>query len=212
MYNFYIGNMALPVTPQKLTVQIKGNNKTLDLANERSVNFLRAPGLTEISFDAMLPMLGRYSFSGEYKRPDYYLNAFEKLMSEKKPFRFIVSRASPSGKLLYDTNIKTSLESYTIVEDASKGFDVTVQIKLKQYVDYATKIVKSANSAGSKSSRDAGSSPSARTYTVKPDDCLWNIAKKYYGDGTQYVKIYDANRDKISNPHLIYSGQVFTIP
>lgn len=212
MYNFYIGNMALPVTPQKLTVQIKGNNKTLDLANERSVNFLRAPGLTEISFDAMLPMLGRYSFSGEYKRPDYYLNAFEKLMSEKKPFRFIVSRASPSGKLLYDTNIKTSLESYTIVEDASKGFDVTVQIKLKQYIDYATKIVKSANSAGSKSSRDASSSPNARTYTVKPGDCLWNIAKKYYGDGTQYVKIYDANRDKISNPHLIYSGQVFTIP
>lgn len=212
MYNFYIGNMALPVTPQKLTVQIKGNNKTLDLANERSVNFLRAPGLTEISFDAMLPMLGRYSFSGEYKRPDYYLNAFEKLMSEKKPFRFIVSRASPSGQLLYDTNIKTSLESYTIVEDASKGFDVTVQIKLKQYVDYATKIVKSANSAGAKSSRDASSSPNARTYTVKPGDCLWNIAKKYYGDGTQYVKIYDANRDKISNPHLIYSGQVFTIP
>ena len=51
-----------------------------------------------------------------------------------------------------------------------------------------------------------------RTYTVKKGDCLWNIAKQFYGDGSQYTKIYDANTGQIANPNLIYPGQVFVIP
>lgn len=60
------------------------------------------------------------------------------------------------------------------------------------------------------------SSPSAstaqRTYTVKKGDCLWNIAKRFYGKGSLYTKIYDANTKKIADPHWIYPGQVFVIP
>lgn len=54
--------------------------------------------------------------------------------------------------------------------------------------------------------------PAQRTYTVKRGDCLWNIAKRYYGNGALYTKIYDANTHKIANPNLIYPGQVFVIP
>ena len=38
------------------------------------------------------------------------------------------------------------------------------------------------------------------------------IAAKYYGNGADYNKIFNANTDKISNPNLIYVGQVLTIP
>lgn len=55
-------------------------------------------------------------------------------------------------------------------------------------------------------------SNSKRYYTVKTGDCLWDIAKRYYGDGSQYIKIYNANRDKIKNPDLIYPNQKFLIP
>ena len=55
-------------------------------------------------------------------------------------------------------------------------------------------------------------STAKRTYTVKRGDCLWNIAKKFYGNGASYTKIYDANTNKIANPNLIYPGQVFVIP
>ena len=49
-------------------------------------------------------------------------------------------------------------------------------------------------------------------HTVKKGDCLWNIAKKYYGDGRLYTKIYQANKDKIKDPHWIYPKQVLLIP
>lgn len=52
----------------------------------------------------------------------------------------------------------------------------------------------------------------SRTYTIKSGDTLWDIATRYYGDGSQYNKIYNANRNVISNPDLIYPGQVITIP
>lgn len=51
-----------------------------------------------------------------------------------------------------------------------------------------------------------------RTYTVQSGDNLSAIAQQFYGDGGQWRKIYDANRDKISNPDLIHPGQQFIIP
>ena len=217
MYSFFLDGTQLPVTPQKLTVKIKGGNKTLTLVNESDVNFLRLPGLTEISFDAVLPMLGKYSFAAAYQRPDYYLSLLENLMAGRKPFQFIVSRTSPSGKLLYDSNMKVSLEDYTVTEDATKGPDVTVAVTLKQYKSFATKTVQvqkmeTATTVRTETPRETSSAPSVKTYTVKSGDCLWNIAKKYYGNGARYSDIYNANKDKISNPNLIYPGQVLTIP
>lgn len=219
MYSFYFGSLRLPIPPQKLQIKIKGNNKTLTLVNEGDINFLRLPGLTEISFDAVLPMLGQYHFSDDFHRPDYYLETFEKLMTERKPFRFIVSRVGPSGELLFDTNMQVSLEDYTLTEDATKGPDVTVAISLKQYISYSTKtvtVVKPKKEEKPKvtetKKRADGNKPKTKTYTVKKGDCLWNIAKKYYGNGAQYTKIYNANKDKIKNPNLIYPGQVLTIP
>ena len=52
----------------------------------------------------------------------------------------------------------------------------------------------------------------SRTHTVRRGDTLWGIAKKYYGKGTLWPKIYNANKSKIKNPHWIYPGQKFTIP
>ena len=48
--------------------------------------------------------------------------------------------------------------------------------------------------------------------TVQPGYTLWGIASRNYGDGLNYVRIFDANRDHIRNPDLIYPGQIFTVP
>lgn len=50
------------------------------------------------------------------------------------------------------------------------------------------------------------------SYTVKKDDYLKKIAKEVYGDVSKWESIYDANKDNIKNPNLIYEGQVFILP
>ncbi|MEO0700660.1 MAG: Ig-like domain-containing protein [Pseudomonadota bacterium] len=48
--------------------------------------------------------------------------------------------------------------------------------------------------------------------TVQPGNTLWGISTGAYGDGFQFVKLFEANRDRIRDPDLIYPGQVFTVP
>lgn len=50
------------------------------------------------------------------------------------------------------------------------------------------------------------------TVTVQPGFTLWGIAQDRYGDGVLYVQVFEANRDKIKDPDLIYPGQVFSVP
>jgi LysM repeat protein len=49
-------------------------------------------------------------------------------------------------------------------------------------------------------------------YTVVPGNSLWTIARKTYGNGTQYTVIFGANKQHIRDPNLIYPGQVITLP
>ncbi len=222
-YEFYLDKLLLPITPSKLTLKIKNQNKTYNLINGSEINVLKSAGLTEINFDATFPNVN-YPFANHkngFMTADKYLNQLETLKVNKKPFQFIVVRQFPDKRTLYSTNIKVSLEDYTINEDVKEGFDTVVNIKLKQYIDYGTKscnitIKQSRPVANVGNNRDASNSPSPKnqnkTYVVKKGDCLWNIAKMFYGDGSKYTIIYNANKDKIKNPNLIYPGQILVIP
>ena len=54
--------------------------------------------------------------------------------------------------------------------------------------------------------------PAQKSHTVVSGDTLWGIAQTFYGDGSRYTEIYEANKDKIEDPHWIYPGQEFVIP
>ena len=61
----------------------------------------------------------------------------------------------------------------------------------------------------------AGGPPStveARTYTVQPGDNLSKISKQCYGDANKYMKIFEANKDKMSDPDKVRVGTELVIP
>ena len=57
-----------------------------------------------------------------------------------------------------------------------------------------------------------GTTPHARTYTVKAGDTLSKISKQFYGDANEYLRIFNANRNLLKDPDKIQPGQVLTIP
>ena len=58
----------------------------------------------------------------------------------------------------------------------------------------------------------AGKSSSARTYIVQPGDSLSKISKNFYGNANMYMIIFDANKDKLSDPNKINVGTELVIP
>lgn len=226
MYSFFLDGVLLPVAPEKMSIKIKNQNKTMTLINDGEINILKSAGLTEIDFDALIPALP-YSFAryqSTFQSTTVYLSKLEQLKSSKKPFQFIVVRSMPNGTPMAQTNMKVSLESYTITESVKDGFDTMVNIKLKQYKEYGTKVVQmSKNTISTEPQRSTENAPEPETETthnVQTGDCLWTIAKKYYGDGSKYGLIYEANKNLIDganagkglNKYTVYTGQNLVIP
>lgn len=221
-YIFYLGNVLLPIPPSKLELKISNNNKRYNLINYSQINVLKNPGLSSLEFEVVLPNT-KYPFAmykNNFQNAKYYLGVLENLKVNRSAFQFIVVRKFPNGKDIFNTNIKVALEEYTITDTTEEGFDTKVKIKLKQYKEYSTKKVQvtikqyrpPAVTRTVTTNNTAVAKPSGQNYTVKRGDCLWNIAKRFYGNGAKYTTIYNANRSKIRNPNLIYPGQVLWIP
>jgi LysM repeat protein len=51
-----------------------------------------------------------------------------------------------------------------------------------------------------------------QSYTVQKGDTLWKIANRFYGSGTEWRKVFEANRDTLSNPDKLKAGAKIRIP
>ncbi|HEK4983699.1 TPA: LysM peptidoglycan-binding domain-containing protein, partial [Clostridioides difficile] len=220
-----------PIPPPKLEIKVTNKNKTVDLINTGEVNILKKEGLSEISFEAEFTHNKLPFYRGTFRDVQFFLSKLELLKTDCKPFQFIVSREM-GGKVLFNTNMKVSLEEYNIVEDADNGSDVKVAIKLKQYRDYSTKKLVPATPEKTNYGRtptpvmkpkefrpDSSNKPNGKTYTVKAGDSLWSICQKQLGNGSLYKKVYElnktmmdkANKGKKVPKYTIYKGQVLKL-
>lgn len=216
-YMFYMDGILIPVPPSRLNTKFKNKNKVINLINEGDFNILKEAGLTEISFDMMLPAF-KYPFAnylgGIFLPIKYYLEVLEMLKKTKKPFNFIVVREGYIGTLGYDTCMKVSLENWQIKEDAGNGNDVVVTVNLKEYKDKNNLITKVVNTAAGASIvtskvRDSVSKIIPKTYKVKEGDTLYTIAKKELGDGNKFSILKKLN--DITGINLIKPGQVIRL-
>lgn len=162
MYQVFLGTIPLPITPSRIETKINGRNETVELVDGSQVPILRLPGLTEISFEFMIPSqnypfaslvgsalgaltgaLGAVGGLVQSALSSSLLYELERRKKDKEPFQFIVVRLGEGLSIVnaYNTNLKVTLEDYSIIEDAENGMDIIVSVNLRQYVPYSTKIL-----------------------------------------------------------------------
>lgn len=232
-YIVKLGGIQLPIAPSKITWKDKSGNKTVTLINEGEVNTLKAPKLTTIDFDVLLPMVP-YSFAQrEAKEACYYIEKIKGFVTSKKPVTFSINRKFPNGTSIYTNSLKVTVEDIGIEENSENGFDVKMSITLKKYVAYGAKKVTVKNNKVKKKKvkKAKGESFNQSKITIeyvikKPCNTLMLIAKKFYNEtGASYQKkIYNANKKVIeaaakkngrkssANGKYLYEGTKLQIP
>lgn len=199
------GALQLPVKPTEFNVTVAHRNTVVNVIQLGDINLMGKTGLREISLSSFFPAKDyNFSYNAGRKTPIACVNQLEAWRKSGNPVRVIIT-----GLL----NMEATIESFTWGEKDATG-DIYYTLSLKEYKKIKTKKATVTIATVKPTTRETkkAESSSGKTYTVVRGDRLWNIAKKFYGNGSQYTKIYNANKDKIKNPNLIYVGQVLTIP
>lgn len=202
--------IMLPVNPESFAFTEKHNNTSVNVNSIGEVNLLGKRDLKTGTISSHFPKRDRnYANNSGRQAPYTYINKLLSWKSSGKPVRLIITGTK--------INFQVTIETLKYGEQDGTG-DVYYDLTLKEYraveikkTKLKKKKKKKTTKKKSKPKRPAAKKKT-KTYTVKSGDCLWNIAKRFYGNGAQYTKIYNANRGKIKNPNLIYPGQVLTIP
>ena len=119
--------------------------------------------------------------------------------------KFDGSAQERDGKLYWSGSVKSDAEANEIW-NAIKTIpdwrnDIVADIK-----------VVGGGAAAGAGAGAAGAAAAGRTYTVKAGDTLSAIAKEHLGSASAYMKIFEANRDQLTDPDKIKPGQVLKIP
>ena len=119
--------------------------------------------------------------------------------------KFDGSAQERDGKLYWSGSVKSEAEANEIWN------------AIKTIPDWRNDIVADIKvvGGGAKAGAGAGAAGAAaagRTYTVKAGDTLSAIAKEHLGNANAYMKIFEANRDQLTDPDKIKPGQVLKIP
>ncbi len=208
--------IKLPINPSNVEFTEKQLNQVITLLNMGEVNLKGKRGLKHTKISSFFPSKKSPHYKYAKKSPNQYVTMLEEWKNAGKIVRVIITDLNINLAMLIDEF------NYSMKEGDQ---DVYYTLSLSEYrtlnvptVNIETKV------------RDNGlterpnTAPAGGSHTVVSGDTLWAIAKKHYGSGAQYTKIYNANsavieaaakshgKSSSDSGHWIYPGTVLTIP
>ena len=205
--------IRLPILPQSFERFLSTNIAEDKVIGLGDIAMFNGNGLSKITLESFFP-----------NRP-YHFNTYSPVPA---PYEFVskigVARQNGTPVRLIITG--TNINRLMLITDFSYGEqdctgDVYYTIDLIEYRPVTIpKIANNTNSNNSNSNSDRPSDSNSSTTTqkihkVKKGDCLWDIAKKYYGKGSLYPKIREANTSKypsLKKSTIIHIGWELIIP
>ena len=203
--------IRFPVVPSSIGVNRSNNIDTQAVIKLGEVPIFNGTSLKTIEFTSFFPNQ-EYNFCDYtgFMKPYEFSEKIQKWMYEGKPLRVIVTD-SP-------TNMQCLIQQFdTVEQDGTRDLYFTLNL-----LEYRPIEVSSLNNSSSSSSSDNLTRPSEeitnntqKTHKVVKGDCLWDIAQKYYGKGSLYPKIKEANKSKypsLAKNNIIYVNWELIVP
>lgn len=206
----YLGGMRLPVNPlDEVTLKYKANNQQFEIVALGDVTLMGNRKLAGLEMKSLFT-----DHSYPWASPasvDGCISHIRRLMEGKRPTRLVIVGNG------VDINLSCTVDSFSPSRHYGETDECYYTLSLTEYRPYNAKRLRVVGaqlkrSVSKPTAQREGEKMKGQSYTVKTGDCLWNIARQVYGSGADYKKIYEANRDKISNPNLIYPGQQLILP
>ena len=203
--------IRFPVVPSSIGVNRSNNIDTQAVIKLGEVPIFNGTSLKTIELTSFFPNQ-EYNFCDYtgFMKPYEFSEKIQKWMYEGKPLRVIVTD-SP-------TNMQCLIQQFdTVEQDGTRDLYFTLNL-----LEYRPIEVSNLNNSSSSSSSDNLTRPSEeitnntqKTHKVVKGDCLWDIAQKYYGKGSLYPKIKEANKSKypsLAKNNIIYVGMELIVP
>ena len=203
--------IRFPIVPSSIGVNRSNNIDTQAVIKLGEVPIFNGTSLKTIEFTSFFPNQ-EYNFCDYtgFMKPYEFSEKIQKWMYEGKPLRVIVTD-SP-------TNMQCLIQQFdTVEQDGTRDLYFTLNL-----LEYRPIEVSNLNNSSSSGSSDNLTRPSEeitnntqKTHKVVKGDCLWDIAQKYYGKGSLYPKIKEANKSKypsLAKNNIIYVNWELIVP
>ena len=208
--------IRFPVVPPSIGVNRSNNIDAESVIKLGEVPIFNGTSLKTIEFTSFFPNQ-EYNFCDYtgFMKPYEFSEKIQKWMYEGKPLRVIVTD-SP-------TNMQCLIQQFdTVEQDGTR--DLYFTLNLLEYRPIEVSSLNGSNTNSNSNNTQNTSRPSEtntnsnnqqKTHKVVRGDTLYDIAKKYYGNGNLYPKIKEANKSKypsLSKNNIIYVGMELIIP
>lgn len=196
--------IELAVNPSQIVISQKRNDKTIDLLNVGTVNIPGKRDLTYVTISTFIPAKASPFYKDGDRAPKSIVKLMRKWKNGKTKLRIIISGTNVNMLFTvqgiedtYKEGQKDAYVSWSFVEDRSSNVSSAAAKKARNFRGLITR---------------AGAIEIPKKVKVKSvkKDTLWNLAVKYYDDGTKWYKIADANN--VTSWKKLKKGQRLVIP
>lgn len=209
--------IRLPVIPSEFERVINANYETNNIIGLGDVATFSGNGLAQISFSSFFPN-HEYSFNAYSNVPKPYdmVSHFKDWKNKGTVVRVILTGT--------DINQEMYITDFAYGEKDGTG-DVYYSMDLLEYRPITIPIINENNSSNTQNtsrptdnnnnSNKNNTNNTQKTHKVLKGDSLWAIAQKYYGKGSLYPKIKEANKSKypsLTKSNVIYTSMELIIP
>ena len=194
--------ITLPVTPESFEVSYGRRTETVNIHEVGDVNLPGGLALGTIKISCMFPAQD-YPFSLDSGDPYNYVSSIKKIITKKKPVRFIVSGTGVNERVL--------IEDIAYGERDGTG-DVYATITMRGYRAVGAARTAAVLGASTVRSEVRSSVGLPNPYTAVRGDTLCSICRRAYGDGSYTLAKKLAKKNNRPDPNILYVGDVINLP